>query len=87
VVLTPEEVGRTYRIVDISKVPSAEAGRAGKYDLIVTYQDTTGRMRIVTIPYEEFAGKSEEEQIAILRKYIKAEEEARLKFVGKEIKI
>jgi len=82
-----EEVGTTVKIIDISKVPSAEAGRAGKYDLIVTYQDSAGRVRIVTIPYEEFAGKSEEEQVAILRKYIQAEEQARLKFVGREIKI
>jgi len=79
--------GTAFKIVDISKVPSAEPGRAGKYDLIVTYQDPAGRVRIVTIPYEEWEGKSPEEQEAILRKYIKAQEEERLRFIGKEITI
>ena len=82
-----EETARSFKIVDMSKVPSAEAGRAGKYDLIVTYQDSAGRVRVVTIPYEEFSGKSEEEQTEILRKYIHAQEEERLKFIGKEIKL
>jgi len=82
-----EEGGATFKIVDMSKVPSAEAGRAGKYDLIVTYQDSAGRMRIVTIPYEEFQGKSEEEQMELLRKYIKMEETERLRFVGREVKV
>jgi len=82
-----EEVGRSYKIVDLSKVPSAEAGSAGKYDLIVTYQDSAGRVRIVTIPYEEFADKSPEEQEAILRKYIRTQEEERLRFIGKELTI
>jgi hypothetical protein len=82
-----EELGATFRIVDMSKVPSAEAGRAGKYDLIVTYQDSAGRVRVVTIPYEEFANKTPEEQEAVLRKYIKAQEEERLRFVGREIRV
>jgi len=82
-----EELGATFKIIDIAKVPSAEAGRAGKYDLIVTYQDSAGRVRIVTIPYEEFADKPEEEQLAVISKYIKREEAARLKFIGREIKI
>ena len=82
-----EVEGPAFRIIDMAKVPSMEAGRAGKYDLIVTYQDSAGRMRIVTIPYEEFGGKSEEEQYEILRKYIKMNEEERLRFVGKEVKL
>lgn len=82
-----EVEGASFKIVDISKVPSAEPGRAGKYDLIVTYQDSAGRVRIVTIPHEEFAGKSEEEQTEILRKYIRMQEAERLKFIGKEIKV
>ncbi|MHC1596982.1 MAG: hypothetical protein ACXQT3_01565, partial [Methermicoccaceae archaeon] len=69
-----EAEAATYKIIDLSKVPSAEAGRAGKYDLIVTYQDTAGRVRIVTIPYEEFAGKTEDEQAETLRKYIGMQE-------------
>jgi hypothetical protein len=77
----------TFKIIDLAKIPSAEAERAGKYDLVVTYQDTAGRVRIVTIPYEEFGGKTAEEQEAVIRKYIKTQEEERLRFVGREIKI
>lgn len=81
------DVGMVYKIVDLSKIPSAEVGRTGKYDLIVTYQDSAGRVRIVTIPYEEFAGKSEEEQAEIIKKYIKSQEEERIRFVGKELRL
>jgi|GEM_PF-2154565 len=84
---TPPESATTVKIIDIAKVPSAEAGRAGKYDVIVTYQDNAGRVRIVTIPYEEIKGKSPEEQEAIIAKYIKQAEEERLRFIGKEIKL
>jgi len=76
---------RTFKIVDLAKVPSAETGRVGKYDLIVTYQDSVGRVRIVTLPNEEFEGKDEEAQAAILKKYITVEETERTRFVGKEI--
>ena len=82
---TPEE--RFIKIIDLSKIPSAEPGRAGKYDLIVTYQDSAGRVRIVKIPYEELSGKSPEEQEEIIRKYIQMQEEERLRFIGKTIKI
>jgi len=83
----PEGETASFKIVEMSRVPSAEPERAGKYDLIVTYQDTAGRMRVVTVPYEEFGGKSEEEQVEVLRKYIGAEESERLKFIGREIKL
>ena len=83
----PEEGGAVFKIIDIIKVPSAEAGRTGKYDLHVTYQDSAGRVRMVTIPYEEWKGKSEEEQEALLKKYIRMEEEERLKFLGREIRL
>jgi len=86
--MTAEAAGApAYKILDLSKVPSGEPTRAGKYDLIVTYQDTAGRVRIVTLPYEEFAGKSEEEQTEVLRKYIRAEESERMRFVGKSISV
>jgi muramidase (phage lysozyme) len=81
------ETAVRFKIVDLSKVPSAEAGRAGRYDLIVTYQDAAGRMRIVTIPYEEFEGKTDEEQDAVLREYIRTQEEERLRFIGRELTI
>ena len=79
--------GKSFKIVDMAKVPSAEAGRMGKYDVIVTYQDSAGRVRVVTIPAEEFIGKPEEEQIEILKQRIAAEEGERLRFIGKEITI
>jgi hypothetical protein len=81
------EPERLYRIVDLAKIPSAEAGRVGKYDLVVTYQDGAGRIRVVTLPYEEFGGKTPEEQEAILRKYIRAQEEERIRFVGRELRL
>ena len=83
----PDEVKAQYKILDLSKVPSGEANRAGKYDLIVTYQDTAGRVRIVTLPYEEFQGKSVDEQRAVLAKYIKSEESERLAHIGTTISV
>jgi len=82
-----EEVATAFKIVDLSKIPSAEAGRVGKYDLVVTYQDAAGRVRIVTIPYEEFGGKSPEEQTEVLRNAIRAQESERTQFIGAEIRI
>jgi len=83
----PEEATTAFKIVDLSKIPSAEAGRVGKYDLVVTYQDAAGRVRIVTIPYEEFGEKSEEEQTEVLRAAIRAQESERTRFIGAEIRI
>jgi len=77
----------TVKIIDVAKVPSAEPGRAGKYDVIVTYQDSAGRVRIVTIPYEELKDKNPGEQEKIIAHYIRANEEERLRFIGKEIKL
>jgi len=82
-----EEVTTAFKIVDLSKIPSAEAGRVGKYDLVVTYQDAAGRVRIVTIPYEEFGEKSPEEQTEVLRAAIRAQESERTRFIGSEIRI
>jgi len=77
--------GVTVKIIDMTKIPSSEPDRMGKYDLAVTYQDTAGRVRVITLPYESFKGKSEAEQLELIRKAIKAQEEERLKFVGKTI--
>jgi len=81
---TPAKV---FKILDLTKVPSAEAGRIGKYDLLVTYQDAAGRVRITKLPYEQFEGKSEEEQEKLIREAILREESERLKFIGREIKL
>lgn len=77
--------GVTVKIIDMTKVPSAEPDRMGKYDLVITYQDAAGRVRVIILPYEQFAGKSEAEQLELIKKAIKAQEEERLRFVGKSI--
>ena len=45
------------------------------------------RTRVVTIPYEELEGKSDEEQWAIIQNYIRKAEAERRKFIGREIKL
>jgi len=76
-----------FRIVDVVKLPSAEEGRIGKYDVVVTYQDTNGRTRVVTIPWEVLEGKTEDEQLAIISEYIRKEEGFRKAMIGREITV
>ena len=76
-----------FRIVDVVKLPSAEEGRIGKYDVVVTYQDTNGRTRVVTIPWEVLEGKTEDEQLAIISEYIRQEEGFRKAMIGREITV
>lgn len=73
------------KIIDVIVMPSAEPTRLGKKDAVVTYQDEVMRVRVVTIPYEELAGKSEEEQLAKIASAIKAQEAERTRFIGKEL--
>jgi len=75
------------KIIDLTVIPSAEVGRIGKKDVVVTYQDEAGRVRVVTFPHEEIEKKPEEEQFAIISEKIKAAERERLAFVGREVKI
>jgi len=77
--------GQKYTIIDMTVIPSAEPGRIGKKDAIITYRDAAMRTRVVSIPYEKLEGKSEEEQLAIITEAIKAMESERSRFVGKEI--
>ena len=81
-----EEV-KTVKIIDQTIIPSAEPGRVGKKDLIITYQDEAMRIRVVTIPYEKLEGKSDEEQWEIIQEAIRAAERERRKFIGREIKL
>jgi len=76
-----------FRIVDVVKLPSAEEGRIGKYDVVVTYQDINGRTRVVTIPWEVLEGKTEDEQLAIISEYIRKEEGFRKAMIGREITV
>lgn len=73
------------KIVDMIVMPSAEPTRLGKKDAVVTYQDEVMRVRVVTIPYEELAGKTEEEQLRKITEVIKAQEAERTRFIGKEL--
>jgi len=75
------------KIVDVVKVPSAEAGREGKYDYVVSYQDVAGRMRIVNIPAEEVEPGTEEEMFEKIASFIRRAEAFRKFAIGREIKI
>lgn len=74
-----------FKIVDVVKLPSAEEGRIGKYDVVVTYQDANRRTRVVTIPWEMLEGKTDEEQFAIITDYIRREEGFRKAMIGREL--
>jgi len=76
---------RRVKIVDVTVIPSAEAGRLGKKDAVVTYQDEAMRVRVITIPYENLEGKSEAEQLTLIAEAIKAQEAERARLVGKEL--
>ena len=82
-----EELGATFKIVDFTVIPSAEPGREGKMDAIITYMDNAGRTRMIVIPYEELKGKSDEEKFEIIKKKVFEHEKERLTFIGKEFKI
>lgn len=82
-----EGEGETYKIMDLSKIPSGKEGRVGKYDLIISYQDSAGRMRTTEIPYEDYEGKTEEEQFELIREAIRKAEEERQRHMGKEVTI
>mgnify|MGYP000436241095 CR=1 FL=1 len=81
-----EEV-KTVKIIDQTIIPSADPKRLGKKDLIITYQDEAMRVRVVTIPYEKIEGKSEEEQWETIQQTIRAAEQERRRFIGREIKL
>jgi len=78
---------KRFKIVDLTVIPSAEAGRMGKKDAIVTYQDDAMRVRVTTIPYENIEGRSEEEQLAIITNAIRTQEAERTRWVGREISL
>lgn len=73
------------KIIDVIVMPSAEPTRLGKKDAVVTYQDEVMRVRVVTIPYEELAGKTEEEQLKKIAEVIRAQEAERTRFIGREL--
>ena len=76
---------RRFKILDLTVIPSAEPGRVGKKDAIITYQDEAMRVRVITIPNEEIEGKPEPEALAIITNAIKAQEAERTKWIGREI--
>ena len=82
-----EDVGYSVRIVDVTKLPSAEQGRIGKYDVVVTYQDPAGRMRVISIPWEKLEGLPEDEMLNVIAEYIKRNERWRKVIIGKEVTV
>jgi len=76
---------KRYKIVDLTVIPSAEPGRVGKKDAIVTYQDEAMRVRVITIPYEEIEDKPDDVVLAVITNAIKAQEGERVKWIGREI--
>ena len=78
---------RRYKIIDMTIIPSASPERIGKKDVVITYQDEALRVRVVTLPYEDIEGKSEEEQLKVITEAIRAQEAERARFVGREITI
>jgi len=76
---------RKVKLIDMTVIPSAEAGRLGRQDAIVTYQDEAMRVRVITIPYERIEGKSDSEKLELISTAIRAQEAERTKFIGKEI--
>jgi len=78
---------RKYKIVDITVIPSAEPGRIGKKDAVITYQDEALRTRVVVIPYEKIEGKPTDEMLSIIAAAIRKQETERLQLIGKEVTI
>lgn len=79
--------GQKVKIIDMTILPSAEAGRMGKKDLVITYQDDNLRARIILIPTERIEGKSEEERLALIADVIRSQEGERRQFIGREISV
>jgi len=75
-----EEKKEKVRIIDITRVPSADPKRLGKFDIVIVYMTEDGRTYMVSVPEEEF---SEEK----LPEIIKADIEKRRRLIGKEIVI
>ena len=75
------------KIIDVTKIPSAESGRVGKYDAVVTYQDEAGRVRVVTVPWEELEGKSPDEALEVIARVIRSNESFRKSLIGREVTV
>jgi len=74
-------------ILDVTTAPSVKPERFGKQDVYVSYRDERMMMRTIEIPAEEALtpeGELIEEKVIAA---IKAQEEWRAKYIGKEIEI
>ena len=52
-------------ILDKREIPSAEPGRVGRMDALITYQLDTFRTYLITLPNEKLGGPDEEEVIRV----------------------
>jgi len=74
-------------VLDITRVPSADPTRIGKFDVVVVYQTPDGKTYMVSIPEEEVLteeGKYDEKKIAEL---IRKDIERKAKLIGKKLKV
>jgi hypothetical protein len=78
---------RRFKVIDLVKVPSMEPTRVGKFDLMISYQDATGRVRMITIPYEDWEKQTDMGKEELIKKAIMQEESERLKYIGKEFTV
>jgi len=85
--VTPPPAQGKVRIITRVRFPSADPGRLGRYDEVITYMTPDGRTWMITIPAEIFDGRIEAEQERIIAERIKADIQARAVWEGREITI
>lgn len=72
------------KILDKREIPSADPGRVGKFDSMITYQIDTFRTYLITVPAEELTPEAEDE---VIRAAIRADMAERERWAGKELEI
>jgi len=72
------------KILDKREVPSADPGRVGRMDAMITYQLDTFRTYLITMP-NELLGGADEEKVIVER--IKADLAERERWTGRELQI
>jgi hypothetical protein len=71
----------TYKILDVRKIPTRDAKRAGQFDTLITYTDpATSAAYLAIVPGEKPSD-------AAIKAVIQEEAKHRLNLIGKEITI
>ena len=79
--------GEEVTIKDWIHVLSTSPERVGLFDEVISYEDQARRIHLITIPFEELEGKTDEEQLAIVIGRIRAQIEERKRWVGRKITV